>query len=215
MQLYFRFIEEEIRKFYNMLNEKINAYLLPLKPSKLDMAVFLISPKSPAVLGKPCCVAFANCRPQLSTISLIFGFVKSVVVAIRMISPTKTSTNNIKTLVDIDENLFAERVTTIAKNHGYQPGTAFDMRRVVDDQEIDAVIIATPNHWHALATIWACQAGKHVYVEKPCSHNVWEGRQTVAAARSRLAISLTTKRIGCSRVNIASRTLCRRTCERV
>jgi len=89
----------------------------------------------------------------------------------------------IKTLVDIDENLFAERVATIEKNHGYRPGTAFDMRRVFDDKEIDAVIIATPNHWHALATIWACQAGKHVYVEKPCSHNVWEGRQTVAAAR--------------------------------
>ena len=52
-----------------------------------------------------------------------------------------------------------------------------DLRRVLDDKDIDGVIIATPNHWHALATIWALQAGKHVYVEKPASHTVWEGRQ--------------------------------------
>ena len=53
---------------------------------------------------------------------------------------------------------------------------------MLDDKDIDAVIIATPNHWHALATIWALQAGKHVYVEKPSSHTVWEGRQMVEAA---------------------------------
>src|SRR5262249_40509882 len=52
-----------------------------------------------------------------------------------------------------------------------------------DDPEIDAVSIATPNHWHSLATIWACQAGKDVYCEKPVSHNVWEGRKMVEAAR--------------------------------
>jgi predicted dehydrogenase len=89
----------------------------------------------------------------------------------------------IKTLVDIDENFFAERVSGIEKAHGYKPGAEYDMRRAFDDKDIDAIVIATPNHWHALATIWACQAGKHVYVEKPCSHNVWEGRQMVAAAR--------------------------------
>jgi predicted dehydrogenase len=58
-----------------------------------------------------------------------------------------------------------------------------DMRDVFDDSEIDAVFIALPNHWHALATIWACQAGKDVYVEKPASYNIWEGRQMVNAAR--------------------------------
>jgi predicted dehydrogenase len=58
-----------------------------------------------------------------------------------------------------------------------------DLRRVLDSHEIDAVVIATPNHWHALATIWACQAGKDVYVEKPCSYDLWEGRQMIAAAR--------------------------------
>ncbi len=90
---------------------------------------------------------------------------------------------HIKTLVDVDENLFAERVASIEKQQGYKPATAHDMRRVFEDKEIDAVTVATPNHWHALATIWACQAGKHVYVEKPCSHNVWEGRKMVEAAR--------------------------------
>jgi predicted dehydrogenase len=58
-----------------------------------------------------------------------------------------------------------------------------DLRRVLDDKTIDAVVIATPNHWHALATVWACQAGKDVYVEKPFCYNIWEGRQMVAAAR--------------------------------
>ena len=63
------------------------------------------------------------------------------------------------------------------------PKTYNDMRKLFEDKDIDAVSIATPNHWHTLAAIWAMQAGKDVYVEKPCSHNVWEGRQLVNAAR--------------------------------
>jgi len=89
----------------------------------------------------------------------------------------------VKTLVDVDENLFAERVRKIEEIQGVAPGTEYDLRRALDDSDIDAVTIATPDHWHALATIWACQAGKHVYVEKPVSHNIWEGRKMVAAAR--------------------------------
>ena len=58
-----------------------------------------------------------------------------------------------------------------------------DLRDLLDDQTIDAVVVATSNHWHCLASIWAMQAGKHVYVEKPLSHNQWEGRQTVNAAK--------------------------------
>jgi len=60
--------------------------------------------------------------------------------------------------------------------------TEVDLRHVLDDQSIDAVVIATPNHWHALATIWACEAGKHVYVEKPLGHSLWESQQMVKAA---------------------------------
>jgi len=58
-----------------------------------------------------------------------------------------------------------------------------DFRRILDDRAVDAIVIATPDHWHAPAAILACQAGKHVYVEKPCSHNVVEGRQMIEAAR--------------------------------
>ena len=63
------------------------------------------------------------------------------------------------------------------------PQTVQDVRKVLEDKSIDCLTIATPNHWHSLMTIWACQAGKHVYVEKPCSHDVFEGRTAVAASR--------------------------------
>lgn len=64
-----------------------------------------------------------------------------------------------------------------------KPKTFGDLRRLLDDKEIDAVVVTACNHWHALATIWCCQASKDVYVEKPVSHNVWEGRRMVEAAR--------------------------------
>ena len=69
------------------------------------------------------------------------------------------------------------------KRSGKRPATFVDERKLLDDKSIDAVSLATPNHWHALETIWACQAGKDVYVEKPGSHNIFEGRKMVEAAR--------------------------------
>ncbi len=90
---------------------------------------------------------------------------------------------HIKTVCDVDERLLNNRAKMVQDDHGYAPGTEWDMRKVLEDKDIDAVAIATPNHWHALATIWACQAGKHVYCEKPSCHNVWEGRKMVEAAR--------------------------------
>ena len=69
------------------------------------------------------------------------------------------------------------------KAQGKAPQYERDLRRVFDDNTIDVVSIATPNHWHSLAAIWAMQSGKDVYVEKPVSHNVWEGRQLVEASR--------------------------------
>jgi predicted dehydrogenase len=89
----------------------------------------------------------------------------------------------IKTICDADERLFPSRIKMIMDQTGEKPLTEWDLRKVLDDKEIDAVSIVVPNHWHALATIWACQAGKHVYVEKPASHNIWEGRKMVEAAR--------------------------------
>ncbi len=96
----------------------------------------------------------------------------------------KSSHNvRIKTICDTDEQLFAPGLKLIADKTGDKPGTEWDLRAVFDDKEIDAVSMAIPNHWHALATVWACQAGKHVYIEKPASHNIWEGRKMIEAAR--------------------------------
>jgi predicted dehydrogenase len=93
----------------------------------------------------------------------------------------------IKTLCDIDENLFASRAADPALKDvaTFKPGYQQDLRRVLDDKDIDAVLIATPNHWHALASIWAMQAGKHVFVEKPAAHTVFESRQMVTVARAK------------------------------
>ena len=84
---------------------------------------------------------------------------------------------------DVDENVMRERLDHMARMGLPKPRTYIDARKLMEDKSIDAVSIATPNHWHVLLAIWACQAGKDVYVEKPCSHNWWEGRQLVRAAR--------------------------------
>ncbi len=89
----------------------------------------------------------------------------------------------ITTVCDVDRNVIGPAVKKVARRNGSEPKYVQDLRRVFDDKDIDAVSIATPNHWHALATIWALQAGKDVYVEKPVSHNVSEGRRMVEAAR--------------------------------
>ncbi len=89
----------------------------------------------------------------------------------------------IKTICDIDENLFPKRIEQVTRLQGKAPKTEWDLRKVLDDKDIDAISIATCDHWHALATIWGCQAGKHVYVEKPTSHNIWEGKKMIEAAR--------------------------------
>ncbi|QDT36684.1 Gfo/Idh/MocA family protein [Stratiformator vulcanicus] len=79
---------------------------------------------------------------------------------------------------------FAEKAADKAEELvGYRPRVEQDLRKIMDDASIDAVTIATPNHWHALATVWACEAGKDVYVEKPGTQNFDEGEKVVAAAR--------------------------------
>jgi len=86
-------------------------------------------------------------------------------------------------LCDTDTQWGMKRVEETAKRQGRKPKFVQDLRQVFDDPAVDVVSIATPNHWHALAAIWAIQAGKDVYVEKPVSHNVSEGRRIVEAAR--------------------------------
>jgi predicted dehydrogenase len=84
---------------------------------------------------------------------------------------------------DADRNRMDEAAQAVQEASGVTPKTDADLRRVLDDKDVDAVVVATPDHWHAPATIRACDAGKHVYVEKPASHNLREGRLMVEAAR--------------------------------
>ena len=95
----------------------------------------------------------------------------------------------IAALCDCDESVLAERTAGYEQLSGRKPQTATDLRKVLDDKSIDAVGISTPNHWHTLAAIWSLQAGKHVYVEKPGSHTIEEGRRLMdAAAKYKLVL---------------------------
>ncbi len=85
-------------------------------------------------------------------------------------------------VVEVDENVLAARLGDIEKLGLAKPATFVDIRKMLEDRSIDAITVATPNHWHSLMGIWACQAGKDAYVEKPLSHSWWEGKQLVAAA---------------------------------
>ncbi len=89
----------------------------------------------------------------------------------------------IAALCDVDESHFVPKLKALDAKGAKKPATYVDVRKMLEDKTIDAISIASPNHWHTLQTIWACQAGKDVYVEKPCSHNIFESQQIVAAAR--------------------------------
>ncbi|MBE9510240.1 MAG: Gfo/Idh/MocA family oxidoreductase [Bacteroidetes bacterium] len=89
----------------------------------------------------------------------------------------------VTTICDVDERLFPKAVNEIKEFSGEKPKTVVDFREILEDESIDAVSLATPDHWHALHSIWACQAGKDVYVEKPVSYTIDEGRKMVEAAR--------------------------------
>ncbi|MEP6664168.1 MAG: Gfo/Idh/MocA family oxidoreductase [Verrucomicrobiota bacterium] len=94
----------------------------------------------------------------------------------------KMSGVRIVALCDVDKNILDGNVAKL-KNAGLELEGFSDLRKLIDSKNIDVISIATPNHWHSLASIWAMQAGKDVYVEKPISHNIFEGRKTVEAAR--------------------------------
>ena len=89
----------------------------------------------------------------------------------------------IAAVCDIDETVLNKRLGEIEAKSGKRPAAFTDLRKLLEDKSIDAISIATPNHSHTLQTIWGCQAGKDVYIEKPCSHNMFETRQIVAAAQ--------------------------------
>jgi predicted dehydrogenase len=89
----------------------------------------------------------------------------------------------IRTIVDADEAVANRRCDDIEKKQGTRPKAVIDMRQAFDDKSIDFISTATPNHWHALTGVWAMQAGKDAYIEKPVCHNVHEGSALIAAAR--------------------------------
>ena len=101
----------------------------------------------------------------------------------------------VKYVCDVDSKRAASGVAAVQRIAKQPPKAISDFRRILDDRQVDALVCAAPNHWHAPATILACSAGKHVYVEKPCSHNPREGELMVAAARKfKRAVQMGTQR---------------------
>jgi predicted dehydrogenase len=88
----------------------------------------------------------------------------------------------VKTICDVNDIKAAKAISSAGKELGYKPKHSRSMKEVFNDKDIDAVWISTPEHWHALATVWACQAGKDVYVEKNPTISIWEGRKIIEAA---------------------------------
>jgi predicted dehydrogenase len=96
---------------------------------------------------------------------------------------SKMKNVEIAAFCDVDDSVMAMRIKQLEKDGIKKPAAYRDLRKLLEDKSIDAVSIATPNHQHTLQTIWACQAGKDVYVEKPCSYNMFEARQVSAAQK--------------------------------
>jgi len=96
---------------------------------------------------------------------------------------SKLPDTRVVAICDVNQEQTERATQMVQKLQGNTPRVYQDLRKLLDDKSVDAVSIATPNHWHALATIWACQAGKDVYCEKPASYNIFEGRAMEAAAR--------------------------------
>ena len=96
---------------------------------------------------------------------------------------SKMKNVEIAAICDVDESILEQRLQMAEKLGGKRPAGVTDLRKLLEDKSIDAISIATPNHNHALQAIWGCQAGKDVYVEKPCAHDMFEAQQLLAAAK--------------------------------
>lgn len=135
------------------------------------------SKKKPAVLPNP--AKGANDRLRIAVLG-VNGRGQNHIAEIMDLA----AKNNVEIVVlcDPDMNILQERAKTFEQKYGRKIAIEQDFRRVYEDKTIDAVTLATPNHWHALQAIWACQAGKDVYVEKPATHNIYEGKKLIEAA---------------------------------
>ena len=105
----------------------------------------------------------------------------------RALSLNRTFADNpsveVVTIADIDSRRLPQAIAEVKSRQGVAPKATGDFRRMIDDKSLDAIVIGTPDHWHAIPTIMACMAGKDVYVEKPDAHNIIEGQRMVAAMR--------------------------------
>lgn len=151
-----------------------------LKKAAKSAVVVAIAPKAFAAEGPtilPASAKGANDRINAAVLGLN-GRGKNHVQSLMSLENVQVTT-----LCDPDMNVLKERQTAFKEEYNKDVALEQDLRRVMDDKNIDVISIASPNHWHALSVIWACQAGKDVYVEKPGSHNIWEGRKMVEAAQ--------------------------------
>jgi len=140
-----------------------------LKTATLATAASMLSPRS---WGQ---VVGANGDVRVAVVGLN-GRGRNHLASLKAVSGVR-----IAAICDVDSAVLERTAAELAKE-GITPRQFTDVRELLASPDIDAITVATPNHWHSLMGIWACQAGKDVYVEKPVSHNVWEGRQLVAAA---------------------------------
>ena len=121
-------------------------------------------------------VGGANDRVRFAVVGVRgmgFGHVKAY---------SKLEHADVVAICDVDERILAQRTAELERMGQRKPDTHVDLRKLYEDKSIDAVSVATPNHWHALAGYWAVLAGKHATLEKPCTHNVFEGQQLIKAA---------------------------------
>ncbi len=133
-----------------------------------------------AGLASTAAVGVANGKPSDRIVIGVMGLSRGRRLAIQFASQAGVE---IRYVCDVDTERTAAGAEAVEKTGAPRPKEIGDFRRILDDPEVDALVCAAPNHWHAPATILACSAGKHVYVEKPCSHNPREGELMIEAAR--------------------------------
>jgi predicted dehydrogenase len=128
--------------------------------------------------------SFASGSKRSASDKLIIGLIGAGSWGTNIIIEAAGMNENIlvKYICDVDDTRGGRAIAEVAKIQGSNPVSVRDMRKIFDDKEVDGVLIATPEHWHGLATIWACQAGKDVYVEKCISHSIVEGQKMIEAA---------------------------------
>ncbi|HUG90672.1 MAG TPA: Gfo/Idh/MocA family oxidoreductase [Planctomycetaceae bacterium] len=124
--------------------------------------------------------AFASGQPSETVVVGVMGLSRGAALATGF---AKLKGCEVKYVCDVDSDRAAKCAEAVAGVRDKKPMAVGDFRKILDDPDVDALVCAAPNHWHAPATILACKADKHVYVEKPCSHNPREGELMVEAAR--------------------------------